>query len=157
MATQPTDTTDPDGVSEDEAQRISSVMQIINTEFAAVHVGGRIVLERLVGDRVRLRMLSDPTQIRPGGTISGPAMFKVADLAIWVGCLNSYGKLGVQAVTTNLAINFLRRPPAGDVICEAIMLKTGRRLAVGDVQLFVGDGTTLVAQATATYAIPSEA
>ncbi|MEL6623487.1 MAG: hypothetical protein AAFQ11_11530, partial [Pseudomonadota bacterium] len=100
MATQPTDTTDPDGVSEDEAQRISSVMQIINTEFAAVHVGGRIVLERLVGDRVRLRMLSDPTQIRPGGTISGPAMFKVADLAIWVGCLNSYGKLGVQAVTT---------------------------------------------------------
>jgi uncharacterized protein (TIGR00369 family) len=59
-----------------------------------------------------------------------------------------------QAVTTNMNINFMRRPSRNDLVAEARILKLGRRLAVGDVTLFSEDSDAPVAHATATYTIP---
>ncbi|MDP4031319.1 MAG: PaaI family thioesterase, partial [Pseudorhodobacter sp.] len=64
------------------------------------------------------------------------------------------------AVTTNCAIDFMRRPQAGlDLLAEARLLKLGRSLVVGDVMIFSDDGTgqagdVPVARASLTYAIP---
>ncbi len=87
--------------------------------------------------------------------MAGPAMMALADTAIYVALLGMIGPVAL-AVTTNLNINFLRKPVAADVIAQAKLLKLGRRLAVGDVLIFSDGDEEPVAHATVTYAIPSE-
>jgi uncharacterized protein (TIGR00369 family) len=82
----------------------------------------------------RVRQAYQPQFIRPGGTISGPTMMALADFAMYVGLLASIGPVPL-AVTTNLNINFLRRPDARDLIAECRLLKLGKRLAVGEVSI----------------------
>lgn len=142
-------------IDADEAARIAFATHIIETQFAQVHDGGRVSVERVASDYIRVRLDHHASQIRPGGTISGPTMFKLADVCVYVGVLGARGDAGVQAVTTSMSMNFLRRPKPGDLIAEGRMLKLGRRLAIGDVHLFSAADRTLVAQATATYALPS--
>lgn len=91
--------------------------------------------------------------IRPGGTISGPMLMAVADFAMYGVVLSLIGRVDL-AVTTNLCINFLRRPRPGDVIARARILKLGKRLAVGEVHLHAGEEDDLVAHVTSTYSIP---
>ncbi|MFQ5545694.1 MAG: PaaI family thioesterase [Acidiferrobacterales bacterium] len=112
-----------------------------------------IVIERLDRGVVRLRVPYREDFVRPGGTIAGPVMMSLADLAVYGAVLSMIGPVEL-AVTTNLNINFLRRPLPGDVIAEARILKLGKRLAVGEVSLFRDGEDELVAHVTATYSIP---
>ncbi|HUF88025.1 MAG TPA: PaaI family thioesterase, partial [Thermohalobaculum sp.] len=89
---------------------------------------GRFVIEEVGHGRARVRMPMDESHLRPGDTIAGPAMFWLADCAFYVAVLASVGPQA-QAVTTNLSINFLRRPRLGDLVGEARIAKLGRRLA----------------------------
>lgn len=91
--------------------------------------------------------------LRPGGTIGGPLLMALADLAMYGVVLASIGRVEL-AVTTNLNINFLRRPAPAPVIAEARLLKLGKRLAVGEVALFTEGDPDMVAHVTATYSIP---
>lgn len=90
---------------------------------------------------------------RPGGTIAGPVMMLLADFAMYGVVLSMIGRVEL-AVTTNLNINFVRRPRPGDLRAEGRILKLGRRLAVGEVHVYAGDGGDLVAHVTSTYSIP---
>src|SRR5688572_6856794 len=72
--------------------------------------------------------------LRPGGTLSGPTLMSLADTAMYFLILASIGPVAL-AVTTNLSINFLRRPPPADLRATARMLKLGSRLAVGEVHI----------------------
>jgi len=93
--------------------------------------------------------------LRPGGTVSGPSMMGLADVAFYAALLSVIGPVPL-AVTTNLNINFLRRPRAeSDLLARARTLKVGRRLGVGEVYLFSeGSEEDPVAHATLTYSIP---
>jgi uncharacterized protein (TIGR00369 family) len=103
---------------------------------------------------VTLRLLLAERHLRPGGTVSGPAMFGLADVAVYLAILSRIGPVAL-AVTTNCSIDFMRKPAAGrDVLAEARLLKLGRVLAVGDVLLFSEGGTDPVARASMTYSIP---
>ncbi|MDP6346454.1 MAG: PaaI family thioesterase, partial [Alphaproteobacteria bacterium] len=97
--------------------------------------------------------------LRPGGTIAGPTMMALADCVVWLAIIATLGR-GEAAVTTNLNINFMRRPEPADLIAEARLLKLGRRSAVGDVMIYSDDGGDAadhpVAHATLTYAIPGD-
>lgn len=116
--------------------------------------GGRSYAIEAIGPGVaRLRMFYDDRHLRPGGTISGPSMMALADLAMWVVVLGHIGPLELS-VTTNLNINFLRKPAQADLLGEARLLKLGKRLAVGDVMLHSEGEAAPVAHATCTYAIP---
>src|SRR5262252_6705371 len=88
--------------------------------------------------------------IRPGGTISGPTMMALADFAMYVAVLGAIGPVPL-AVTTNLSINFLRKPGPADLLAEAKLMKLGKRLAVGEVAIRSADSVELVAHATSTY------
>jgi uncharacterized protein (TIGR00369 family) len=101
----------------------------------------------------RVRMAFDARHLRPGGTISGPSLMALADTAMYVAILAMIGEVPL-AVTTNLSINFMRKPQAADVIADARVLKLGKRLAVGDVSLFSDGDPEMVAHATLTYSIP---
>jgi uncharacterized protein (TIGR00369 family) len=92
--------------------------------------------------------------IRPGGTIMGPTMMALADFAMYVAVLASIGREPL-AVTTNLNINFLRKPGLADLLAEARLMKLGKRLAVGEVAIRSVGAVELVAHATSTYSIPS--
>ncbi len=106
-------------------------------------------------DHVRMRAVYSERFLRPGGTIAGPVMMGLADAALYALVLSRIGPVEL-AVTTQLSINFLRRPAPGDVIADARMLKLGKRLAVGEVSLISESdtGTNVVAHATGTYSIP---
>ena len=93
--------------------------------------------------------------LRPGGTISGPILMGLADFAMYGAVLSLIGRVEL-AVTTNLNINFLRRPPPDNIIAEARVLKLGKRLAVGEVSLKRETDDELVAHVTTTYSIPPE-
>ena len=95
-----------------------------------------------------------PAQLRPGGTVSGPVMMGLADVAVYVAILGEIGIVPL-AVTTSLSINFLRKPVADrNVVAVCKLLKLGKTLAVGDVCIYSEGGVDLVAHAVATYAIP---
>jgi uncharacterized protein (TIGR00369 family) len=107
-----------------------------------------------IGERtMRLRMPYRDEYLRPGGTLSGPTLMALADTAIYFLILAELGPVAL-AVTSNLNINFLRKPAARDLIGEARLLRLGKRSAVGDVLMFVEGEAEPVAHATASYALP---
>lgn len=109
-----------------------------------------------VGERTaRMRLPVDESHMRPGGTVAGPTMMALADSCMYVAILAQLGPVAL-AVTTNLNINFLRRPQPRDLVAEARLLKLGQRLVVGEVSLFSMGEPEPVAHVTATYSIPPE-
>ena len=115
---------------------------------------GKFLIEEVAHGRARVRMPLDESHLRPGDTVMGPAMFWLADLSFYVAVLAAIGP-EAQAVTTNLSINFLRRPRLGDLVGEARITKLGRRLASGDVLITPAEGGDPVAQALVTSALPT--
>jgi uncharacterized protein (TIGR00369 family) len=126
----------------------------LDREFPQINSAGRLFIVEAAGEgSARLRMLYHERLLRPGGTISGPSMFALADVAMYAAVLSMIGPRAL-AVTTNLNINFLRRPQPRDMIAEARVLKLGKRLAVGEIALHSEGEEELSAHATATYSIP---
>ena len=110
-------------------------------------------LEDIAPMSATVRLIHHPKHLRPGGTISGPAMFAVCDAALFVAILSEIGPVA-HAVTTSASINFLRKPAPGDLIGKATLIKLGKRLAVGEVALYSEGASKMVAHATGTYSIP---
>jgi uncharacterized protein (TIGR00369 family) len=127
----------------------------LEREFPQIHYGGRTYSVEAVGVlSARLRMAYHERHIRPGGTLSGPSIMTLADLALYVAILAQIGPVAL-AVTTNLSFNFLRKPAQRDLIAECRLLKLGKRLAVGEVALHSDGEAEIVCHATGTYSIPA--
>lgn len=93
--------------------------------------------------------------LRPGGTVSGPTMFLLADVSFYLATLSIIGPKSLT-VTTNCSINFLRKPNISDLISETRVLKIGKTLSVGDVLIYSNGIKEPVAHASLTYSIPRE-
>jgi uncharacterized protein (TIGR00369 family) len=92
--------------------------------------------------------------LRPGGTVAGPVLMAVADIALYVAILGEIGIVPLT-VTTSLNINFLRKPEAGkNIVAVCKLIKVGRALAVGEISLYSAGHDALVAHAVGTYSIP---
>ena len=102
----------------------------------------------------QVRQAFRPHALRPGGTISGVAMMGLADVTMYVAVLASIGWVPL-AVTTNLHINFLRKPAPRGLDAECRLLKLGKRLAVGEISMRSQGEDEIVAHATSTYSIPA--
>ena len=130
--------------------------RLIDLHFPEIHFGGKtLFIESITHDGCKVRLQSHPRNLRPGGTVSGPAMFALADFAVYVAILARIGDSGLQAVTSNMSLNFLRRPEPGDLVADVALLSFGRRLIVAEVRMFSASTSRLVAIATATYARPA--
>lgn len=117
-------------------------------------VADDFAVERADVAGVTLRLRVAEKHLRPGGTVSGPSIFALADVAMYLAILSRIGPVAL-AVTTSCAMDFMRKPVAGrDLIGEARILKLGRSLAVGDVLVFSEGGDDPVARASLTYSIP---
>lgn len=130
------------------------VCRLLDRHFPGAQGEGRpIHIESVAPRTARLRLVPDQQSIRPGGTISGPAMFHLADLAIYVALIATQGETAIPAVTINLNINFLRRPEPVDLVAVATVIRLGRRLAYAEVHMMSEGGGDLVAHATGSYAL----
>ena len=133
-------------VAELEAFLVSDFPQVAD-DFA---------IDALSEDELTLRLKVSERHLRPGGTVSGPSLFALADVGVYLLVLARIGPQGL-AVTTNCSIDFMRKPAAGaDVIATCRLLKLGRALAVGDVLLRSDGAAAPVARASLTYSIPPE-
>jgi len=118
-------------------------------------VSDQIRIEHIGPMTAQMRLLTDDRHLRPGGTVSGPSMMMLADAGFYIAILAMIGPEALT-VTTNMTLNFLRKPAREDVLCDVRILKLGRRLISGDCLLYSASGSPAkpVAQATVTYARP---
>lgn len=129
---------------------------VVDGQFGPMMHQCNMRVEELGRGQVVVRLPYSPALIRPGGTISGPAIMTLTDYALYIAVLSAIGLVEL-AVTTNLNINFLRKPDNTDLLAEARLIKLGRRLAVGEVWIHAdGKDESLVAHATGTYSIPPD-
>jgi uncharacterized protein (TIGR00369 family) len=111
------------------------------------------VIEEVRDMGIRVRLKVEERHLRPGGTVSGPTMFSLADVSVYLAILAMIGPKAL-AVTTNCSIDFMRKPAAGaDLIADCTLLKLGRVLAVGDLLIHSDGVEAPVARATLTYSI----
>jgi uncharacterized protein (TIGR00369 family) len=143
-------------VSEDGSMPLkmsaAEIMDVMDREFA--QVTGEFSIEDLAEMRIRVRLNVTDRHLRPGGTVSGPSIFSLADCAVYMAVMAMIGPQTL-AVTTSSSIDFMRKPEAGkDLIAECRLLKLGRVLAVGEILIFSDGGDAPVARASMTYSIP---
>ena len=100
-----------------------------------------------------VKLLSNNKNLRPGNTISGPSMFELADLSFYIAIMASTD-LGDKSVTTNVSINFIKKPLLSNLLAISKIKKIGKRLVVGDVEILSEDKKQTYAQALFTYSIP---
>lgn len=132
----------------------AEIETFIAEEFPQAHHGGKThTIEEVRPLGAVVRMDYHERHLRPGGTLSGPSMMALADYAAYVAVLAQIGPVAL-AVTTNLSINFLRRPKPRPLIAECSVIKLGQRLAVTEVRLASEGERELVAHAVVTYALP---
>ena len=135
---------------------VADVEEFLRREFPQAFVHDDVRIESADGETALLRQRFSERMLRPGGTVSGPTLMGLADFAMYVVLLSAIGPIGL-AVTTNLNINFLRKgQPGQDVLAVAKLLKLGKRLAVGEVNLLSGTSPDPIAHVTATYSIPNQ-
>jgi uncharacterized protein (TIGR00369 family) len=134
---------------------VAELEEFLRVEFPQSFGSGDTTIESADGTTCLLRQRFSERMLRPGGTVSGPTLMALADCAMYVVLLSAIGPIGL-AVTTNLNINFLRKGEAGrDILAEARILKLGKRLAVGEVNLLSGTSPDPIAHVTSTYSIPN--
>ncbi len=102
---------------------------------------------------IDVRLKVQERNLRPGGTVSGPSIFALADVAVYLALLSRIGPRAL-AVTTNCSINFMRKPQPADLLAKARILKLGKSLCVSDVEIYSVSGEEMIAHAVLTYSIP---
>lgn len=138
----------PDSLKMDKA----ALEAFLAAEFP--QVAGEFAIDRIAPMEITMRLLVGERHLRPGGTVSGPSMFSLADVSVYLATLAMIGPQGL-AVTTNCAIDFMRKPaPDRDLICACRLLKLGRVLVVGECHMHSDGDPRLVARASLTYSIP---
>ena len=130
----------------------ADLMKFLDEHFPQAANQG-LAIEHLDDTAIRVRLPADERHLRPGGTIAGPTLMWLVDLGFYLLLLGRLGPVA-QAVTTNLNINFMRKPEPADLIGEGRLMKLGRSLAVGDFTIWSEGRTEPVAHATVTYSIP---
>lgn len=139
------------------AVTLEAMRSFLETDFPQLQQSGsRFGLDELGHGTCRMRLLAEERHLRPGGTISGPAMFMLGDVALYVAVLSIVGIVPL-AVTTSITINFLSKPAPRDLIAECRILKAGKRLCVGEVLLHSDGSEEPVAHVTGTYSVPPRA
>jgi uncharacterized protein (TIGR00369 family) len=133
-------------MSTDERERFQALLD-------AHYPYGEVRIEEIGEGHAKLRKLIGPAHLRMGGTVAGPALMALADVAAFL-ALQAPGMHRVDAVTSQLTIHFLSRPSARDVVADARILRCGRIQAVAEVRICSDGDPQPVAHAMVTYALP---
>ena len=129
-----------------------TLLEYVETVFPQIK--GEFQIDYLDESFLIVRLLVQEQHLRPGGTVSGPSMFSLADISVYLSVLAAIGPEALT-VTTNCSLDFMRKPVSEmDLLAHCKLLKLGKSLAVGDVMIFSDGMDQPVARATMTYSIP---
>ncbi len=138
--------------------QIDPVTKLIDANFPQARDDmGAWKIDKLESMFATVRLPVEKKSIRPGGSVSGPTMFKLVDIAAWIVIISERGPIAIDAVTASTTINFLARPTPADLVCEARLLRLGRRLALSECKVYSDGQEDMVAHATCSYAMPNSA
>lgn len=141
-----------DGTTRPLAMDKNALERFLDTTFP--QVADDFEIEEVAPMHLVTRLKVAERHLRPGGTVSGPSMFALADVSIYLVTLAMVGPKAL-AVTTNATLDFLRKPEAGrDLIARTRLLKLGRTLAVGDTLIYSEGMEEAVARSSMTYSLP---
>lgn len=132
---------------------VSQVSAMLDKVFPQWNADGAFEVREVRPGGCTVRLNASEKHLRPGGTVSGPSLFTLSDIAGYV-CVLSHAGPDALSVTTNLNINFMRKAEAGPIDGHCRILKLGRSLMVFDIEMIAGSDQHLVAHATGTYSIP---
>jgi uncharacterized protein (TIGR00369 family) len=99
-----------------------------------------------------LRLPFRPDLLRPGETVSGPALMGLADVAMWAALLSLTGGRD-ESVTSTMTVNFLRPLGPNAAIAEARIVKRGRRMIFGEVLIRAEGGEETCTHITTTWTV----
>ncbi|MCY4239614.1 MAG: PaaI family thioesterase [Rhodospirillaceae bacterium] len=114
-------------------------------------LGGRVV--ELGWGTAKMELDIREEFLREGGTVAGPIIMGAADMVLYAAVMSAYEK-GRKSVTADMTMHFLRRPTGKMLKAHAIIIKFGRRLAMGRIEVMMDDDPRMVAHVAATYALP---
>jgi len=127
-------------------------LELVRTTMPEV-AGSGLTIEIPTRGEVVARLPSDDRRLRPGGTVSGPTLFMLVDLALYGVTLSIVG-MQPWAVTTDISMHFLRKPPPAELVCKGRVLKAGRRLVIADALIYTAGSDEPVAHGVGTYSVP---
>ena len=130
---------------------VPSINQMVAEQFPGT--GNRCV--EIGGDYALAAYDVAADDIRPGGFVSGPAQFALADCALWFLAFVGLDRIEPMALTSELSIRFLRPAVGERILCRATLEAVSRRSVVGTAHVWVdGAPDKVTATAQGTYAIP---
>ena len=134
---------------------ILRIEEYFASDFPQVARGKSLYVTEDVTTQIsRVRLMYDASNLRPGGTIQGPALMALADIGAYVVLLGAFGEAATGAMTTSLQMDFLRKPPPGDVIAVTELVKPGKTLSVCHVRITGAEDGEVLAVSSCTYALP---
>jgi uncharacterized protein (TIGR00369 family) len=128
-----------------------TVLAYLGREFPQEFHSGRYEITVLAPSRIEVVLNAGDRELRPGGTVSGPALMALMDCAAYALLIARHGEAGRLMVTTGMAMSFLRKAEPGRLTCAIEVLKGGRTLTVVDARVTVGESRSLVAHGEFTY------
>jgi uncharacterized protein (TIGR00369 family) len=130
----------------------AEIDRFLRHEFPQTYSNGRdFIISGLAPGRVTVSIMAGDAQLRPGGTVSGPTLMELVDLAVYAILLGHHEERARLSVTTNLQISFLRKADAGEIACHVELLKHGRTLSVASSRITQAETGKLIAHAETTY------
>lgn len=103
-----------------------------------------------------VRLPVRPEFLRHGGTVSGPIVMAVADVAMYAAIMGAVAD-GERAVTSDMTLHFLRRPAGTFLTGAARIVRLGKRSAVCAVDVFAEGQGESACHIIGSYAIPGSA
>lgn len=131
---------------------VEQANQILAQNFAPWVLDLRLTVESVDKGSARLLVPYSDRLVRVGGMICGQALMAIADTAMVIAVAAASG--GFRPMTTvGQTISFMRPIANADVVAEAKVLRLGKTLAFGEIDLRAAERDELAAHVTTTYAI----
>jgi uncharacterized protein (TIGR00369 family) len=130
-----------------------SVLQSALAEYFAPWVQALVLeVEGFDADSVTLRLPQSAELSRVGGMLCGQAMMAAADTAMVLALINQSGQFR-PCTTVQMNTSFLKPLSNQDARVQARVLRAGKSLAFGEIDIRGADDGKSVCRASVTYAL----
>jgi uncharacterized protein (TIGR00369 family) len=109
-------------------------------------------VEAFDGDSVTLRLPQQPQLSRVGGMLCGQAMMAAADTAMVLALLNQFGSFR-PCTTVQMNTSFLKPLSGQDALVQARVIRSGKSLAFGEIDIRGAEDGKSACRASTTYAL----
>jgi len=111
-----------------------------------------LVVDSSTGEAVTLRLPRNEALSRVGGMLCGQAMMAAADTAMVLALIRHFGEFR-PCTTVQMNTSFLKPLSGQDALVEARVIRAGKSLAFGEIDIRGATDGHSVCRASTTYAL----